>query len=445
MTLKVRRILSLVFILLFIVITPLIVLYAAGYRISKNGLAIQRTGLFVIDSYPSGAKIFLNGQAQKKIINFLFHKNNFITTPARIKNLLPGEYELSLELDGYWGWQKKLTINPGAATFAEDIYLFKNNLPAQILSAEFKSINLSPDKNLALASSSGRLILFNLADETSQIIDQDDSTRENVAWSSDGQKLVIGHYLYNLNDLKARVDLNKILSGFNYKWQDNILYFKNQTSIYQLSGNNLPLKIFGDKKIDDFLIKNRYLYLINQPEASANSLEIIDTASGEKIKNIGLPASADYSFINPKHSLINLYDKNHQILYLIDPSTDYYSPIREIINNVKNASWIDNDNLLYANDFEIWLYNLKTKDKNLVTRVSTVIDSALIHPSQNYIIYSTSQTINAIELDERGKKNTTELAKFDLIGRPVLNAKGDILYFPGKIGRTEGLYKLLIQ
>src|SRR3989344_4788562 len=99
MTLKVRRIISLIFILLFLTIAPAIVLYAAGFK---------------------------------------FNKNNFIVTPAKIKNLLPGEYNLSLELNGYSGWQKKLTIYPGSSTFAEDIYLFKNDLPVQIFPAKIK-------------------------------------------------------------------------------------------------------------------------------------------------------------------------------------------------------------------------------------------------------------------------------------------------------------------
>ena len=143
--------------------------------------------------------------------------------------------------------------------------------------------------------------------------------------------------------------------------------------------------------------------------------------------------------------MLNLYDNNHQILYLINPLADYYSPLTEIINNVRTASWISDSNLLYINDFEIWLYNLETKNKTLLTRISQTINSAVMHPNRNYIIYSTDQTINAIELDEGRGKNTAELVKFDLINSLILNGKGNVLYFSGKIGQTEGLYKLLIQ
>lgn len=445
MTLKVRRILSLIFILLFLIITPAIILYAAGFRLSKNGFFIQKTGMFIIDSRPRGAKIFLNGKAQKTLINSLFNKNNFITTPAKIKNLLPGEYNLSLELNDYWSWQKKLTISPGTSTFAEDIYLFKNDLPVQIVSAKIDSLNLSPKKNQALILSAGQLTFLNLADETKKSVSQNNLKGKNVAWSLGGQKLVIDDYLYDLNDLSAKIDLSRLTASlFNYKWSNNFLFFQDETSIYRLDNKNLPEKIIDNVQFNDYLIKDGYLYLIRQARLAA-SLEIIDLASKRQVKKINLPASANYSFINPERALLNLYDNNHKILYLIDPSATYYSPLTEIINNVKTTFWDNNNNLLYAGDYEIWLYNLEAKRKTLITRVSDTINNAIMHPNKNYIIYSTDQTINAIEMDEREKRNIAELVKFDLINSFILNARGDILFFSGKIGNQEGLYKLLMQ
>lgn len=445
MALKIRRIISLIFILLFFAITPAILLYAAGFKLSKNGLFIQKTGLLIIDSRPRGAKIFINGRVQKNFIGSWFKKDSFITTPAKIKNLLPGEYQLALELKGYWGWQKKLIINPGSATSAEDIYLFRNDLPIQIAPAESRSINLSADKNQALIFSAGQIIFYRLADETKKSILQNNLKGNNIAWSNDGEKLMIDNYLFDLNNLNYKVDLNKLVaSPFNFKWSNNNLFFQDKTSIYRLANSNSSEKIIGGRQFNDYLVKNGYLYLINEVKPAAR-LEIIDLALKKPIKEINLPASSNYSFINSEQPLINLYDRNRKILYLIDPLAVYYSPLVEIINNVKTTFWLDANNLLYANDYEIWFYNLETKNKNLITRLSETINQAISLPSKNYFIYSTNQTIKAIELDERGKRNITELAKFDLISSFILNHQGTILYFSGQIGQTEGLYKLLIQ
>ncbi|MFH0955739.1 MAG: hypothetical protein V1801_00780 [Candidatus Falkowbacteria bacterium] len=443
MTLKVRRILSLIFIILFISIAPAIILYAAGYRLGKNGFSIQRTGMFIIDSKPRGARIFIDGEPQETWSSSMLNKKNYITAPAKIKNLLPGEYNLKLELDGYWSWQKKLTINPGASTFAENIYLFKNELPIQIAPVNIESIHLSLNKNQVVILSSDLITFLNLSDESEQTNKQTNLDGKNIFWSEDQNKVIIDNYLYNLADISFLIDLKKLTpNSYNYKWNGNTLNYQDENSIYRLESSNLPKKIISDKICEDYLLKNNYLYLIVKSEQAIN-LEVVDVATSQSLKNINLPAAQDYSFVNTEQNLLNIYDNGHKILYLIDP-TSAYQPLVEIINNVKTTTWINSSNLLYTNDFEIWLYNLETKNKTLITRISDTIGNAILHPSKDYIIYSTEQSINAIELDEREKRNSTELIKFDFIGSFILT-KGDIIYFSGKIGNAQGLYKFLIQ
>lgn len=442
MTLKIRRILSLIFIILFLAATPAIMLYAAGYRLAKNGLNIQKTGMFIIDSKPKGAKIFIDERAETGRSGPLFNKKKFIVTPAKIKNLLPGEYNLKLELGGYWSWQKKLTVNPGASTFAENIYLFKSALPAQVAPASLKSISLSPLSGQAVILSADLITFLNLADESEKTIKRGGLAGKNISLSEDQSKIIIDDYLYNFANLNSALDLKKLTAdSLNYKWSGGALYYQGKNSVYRLESSGLPKKIIGGKTFNDYLVKNNYLYLISKTGAAAN-LEVIDLAAGESIKSLSLPAAWHYSFINPEHDLINLYDQSHKILYLIDPWAAY-QPLKEIINNVKNAAWAGADNLLYTNDFEIWLYGLETKNKILLTRISDAINQASLHPSKDYLIYSTKQAIYALELDEREKRNITELVKFDSIGSFAL--KGNIIYFSGKIGQTEGLYKFLIQ
>ncbi len=189
------------------------------------------------------------------------------------------------------------------------------------------------------------------------------------------------------------------------------------------------------------MLKNDNLYLVKQNNQSTE-LEVWNFHNNDLLANINLPNSS-YVFLHPEHNLINLYDQKHQLLYLIDPLSNI-KPLRETISNVKKTYWINNQQLLYASDFEIWILDLKNLNKTLLTRISKNIKDIIWHPSSYYVIYSTDNNINIIELDQREKYNITKLIELEFIKNLYLNKDGDVLYFYAKIGNQEGLYKLAI-
>ncbi len=418
-------------------------LYAAGYRISKNGFSMQRTGMFIIDSKPEGAKIYIDGEIQKDWPGSIFGNKKFIATPAKIKNLLPGEYNVKLELEGYWSWQKKLEITPGDSTFAENIYLFKNSLPVLIASADAESLRLSQIKNQAIILSSDTMTFLNLRDE-SERQEKKISGGKDIFGPENADKIIINDYLYDNSSESAEAeDLKKLYKNSSaYKFSGNFLYYRDKNSIYRAEPPNLPEKIISHGDFDDYLVKNNILYLITRSGQTTN-LEAISESTGQTVKTMSLPYSANYSFINQDQDILNIYDQSKKFLCLAGHLSDY-RPSVEIINNVKTAFWANQKKLLYANDFEIWIYDTESQNKTLITRISEEIKNASMHKSEDYIIYSTKQSINAIELDEREKRNITELVKFDSIGSFKLS-EDDILYFSGKIGNSQGLYKFLMQ
>ena len=126
MTLIYRRITYSIFIIIFLIAAPTVILYTQGYRFNFEKGRIQKTGILVISSVPRRADIFLNG---KKIENK--------TTPARLENILPADYEIKLAKNGYHDWNKRLTVLENSSTFAEKILLWKNSLPNNIINQDF--------------------------------------------------------------------------------------------------------------------------------------------------------------------------------------------------------------------------------------------------------------------------------------------------------------------
>jgi hypothetical protein len=123
-------------VILFLIVTPVVVLYTAGYRFNAKKHRVEKVGIIFVRSQPSGADIYLNG---KKLSD---------TTPARIRNLLPGDYDVMIGKKNYSSWEKTLPVLSELTTFAEGVDLFKNSAPEEIAAAPSKALNLSELKIL---------------------------------------------------------------------------------------------------------------------------------------------------------------------------------------------------------------------------------------------------------------------------------------------------------
>ena len=451
MTLKQRRLLYSFFIFLFLSITPLIWLYAAGYKLG-GGFNIQKTGMLIIDSEPPGANIYLDDKIQQNIFKKYFTaKPGQINTPAKIKNLLPREYDVRLELDGYWPWQKKLKIEGGQSTFAEDIVLFKNCLPQMMFSGDWQSLSLSPSQNYIAAFGADNINIIRLDNESEQkwpvSTSFSASTSEaQIHWSLNEQKILYGLLTLNIKN-GLTLNLASIL-GQNIK---NIRWYNNDNSLlYLIDGriyeyrldSKTNHRITNKQNIQSFMVKGEHLYFTAQDNGR---LALFGWHLAEKQiqKKIGLPNS-EYSFKETKGPYLNVFDTVHDILYLIEPFSPY-RPLRDTINNVTQSAWINDNRLLFANEFEVWIYQANSYSQTILTRISTPIKRIFWHSNDNYIIYTTNSGVNTIELDDRDRYNVTKLLEFKNISSIELNKTGDTLYLLAQIGQQKGVYKLTIQ
>ncbi|HTX87072.1 MAG TPA: PEGA domain-containing protein [Candidatus Nanoarchaeia archaeon] len=456
MTLTLRRIIYYSFCLLFLIITPLIILYASGYEIDWQHLftplAVQKTGMTIIYSTPSGANIFLNGQPVERFTDIFFQKlipsaSNAIRTPAHIKNLAPGSYDLSVQLPGYWPWQRRIDIFPGKITHVLDINLFKNTSPQLLASRQSQRLSLAPNNKEIFLPASGQL--FDIKTQALDKISAAFSTSTDVSWSADSGRLAAGKALLNLKSPDKNLSLDKIIgpSISNLKWNgemDKIYYqFKNSINLFNLADQSNET-IIEENNILDYEVKGNYLYYAAQNGLNAQ-LKYFSLNDKKIVKTIDLPASSGYQLINPTAKLINLYDQKYETLYLIDPSVSAASPIIETIDSVKKTEWVNDKELVWANDYEIWVLDLDKNENKLITRWSLPIKSIIKTKAANYILFATEKNINVITWTATDEIQVTELASFDSIASPVFDDTEKNLYFTAKIGSDEGLYRLNIQ
>ena len=436
MSLAFRRILYLTFIFSFFILTAIVFGFASGYAFNFQNRSIVKTGALVLNTDPEGAQVFLNGDEQ--FAGSVFEKKTQIVTPAKIKNLVPGEYEVRLVAKGYAEWKKKLIIKPGEATFAETVHLFSEDKPRLIDNSQ----------NILFTSDfANRRVLFRSATDY-KLIDLNDGallgTFPQVASTkyqdlvSDG--VLIDKIFYKKLSVTDKIDLPKISSSSMDqvaldKYSGNV-YFLNKNSVKFLdvnSGLTTNLSLATGTVPELIKVSDNQLLLIAKTNGAQKLYYFVN---GKPKGNLDLQSSF-YTLDWQDKEIFWLTDLRNQIIYRGDFST---GELTDVINSASMVQPIDNDKILYANDHEILVYSNETKKSQLITRVSGKIDKLYLHSTKNYVIYSTGNVVFALEMDERDRRNTTDLITFDSINNIDYDQSTDQLLVSGRYRSQDGLF-----
>lgn len=117
-----RKIIFYVLLLLYLILCPIIILYALGYVFKPElETPIVETGDISLATLPAGASIYLNGELRKE------------ATPAVLSELVPGNYDIKLELKDYEPWNAALSVEKGKAVVLEKILLVPDEWEGEVL------------------------------------------------------------------------------------------------------------------------------------------------------------------------------------------------------------------------------------------------------------------------------------------------------------------------
>lgn len=111
-----RRLIYITFIFVFLLLAPLVLLYASGFRYNFQKNLFQKTGALTIDTNPDNAEVWLDGK--------LFKAHS----PTRVTDLLPKEYNIKISKAEYLDWQKKINVYEAQGVFLNYIQLFKKDV-----------------------------------------------------------------------------------------------------------------------------------------------------------------------------------------------------------------------------------------------------------------------------------------------------------------------------
>jgi len=435
-----RRATYIAFIIIFLVVSPLIILYTMGYRYNFSKGRVQKTGILKITTIPKGAQIYLNGT--------IYEKSN---TPAKIEYVLPGDYEIQIKKDGYFDWQKKLAVYENGTTFTEKIMLWKKSEVQNLATSSAISWLVSPDSNSIISSDS--LGQIRLTDINSGLLGELTGGKTVViAEIKKYDRLILdsfspsGRYVLITADQDQQFDYfildtlskkSQKITNQNYislKWDDisDHLYASDGKTLTEISLSDYKAKvILADLRIDDFFVSGRNLYAIAGQILNERSLA---GGNSRDLKKIDC-SSCRIKIVKAGKAFI--LDKNKNSLHIADLN----SAGKNIELGAAKLDWLNNNSVAIYNDFEIYILKLSKDQPDLITRLGTPIKSVIWHPGGRHLLFSADNKIKIIELDNRELRNIVEVkeAGADFL---ALDRSGENLYYSLD---KAGIFKLNIQ
>ncbi len=241
----------------FIVVTPLLIFYATGYRLTE-AFKLTRTGGVYISTPESGVEIYLNDKPVKQ--TSIFQKN------VLIQNLKPGEYKIEVFKDGLTTWTKTLDVFPETVTEARTFMLpnepelkeiLENKKIVAALFTQNKTATTTNPKvlgKLSLNNTAGVLDAIWTGEEDStpsyfcleavckkKIIIQTSSKVKFFDFFPGRNDLVVvslndGIYVSEIDD-RSKQNIQAVLVGQNldFRIKDNNIYIKKGDTFYLLS------------------------------------------------------------------------------------------------------------------------------------------------------------------------------------------------------------------
>src|SRR3989338_6386565 len=404
MTLKARFGLIVLGVILFLAVTPVLVLYARGFKVDFHNRQIVKTGTLVVKTEPNKATIFLNDQKQASL------------TPSNVRFLIPDNYDVRIEKDDYQTWTKRLSVKSQLVTWAN------HNRDFITLFLQLPKLKQIWETDLVRVS----------------------KTHDEIVFSSNEQVHSINVNNNNLTELGGLASV-----WLTYLPTKTIVDWQNSAQVYQrLVEQTLP--VLSDKQISQIRrVETNGTHVLLQLDTDLYSLDNLSPAllannvlaftltsedvwyiQAETLKLFNFAANNPATIAEnvPKTTSGKIIRSDNQVYLILDQGLYVLNEkLEKIYDNVSNAAWDKtSDQLLLANANEILLYDPDKKNTNLILRSTTPISNPTLNTETGYVFFQSEGLIKAIELDGRDHRNIYEIT--ESIGDFVLSEDGQTLY-----------------
>ncbi len=473
-----RRVYMISFILLFLIVTPLVVFFAKGYRFDKLGKIFVYSGSITIKTSPQNVDIYLNGKKKsKKIINVI---NNSYT----INGIKPGKYLLKCKKPGYTSWEKNIQVHSGISTeFWNIVLLPEEDQDLQTYTTEpIKQFFLSPRENEEIVFFSEKeneqeIYLLDIKNNkqqkifsTSEYTFIDAEKEENIEWSTDNKRILIPfldkkenkNYVIakiKKDETKDALNLHKLFNKNenekkNFKqvrWMfdrtDELVILTTDHKLYYFDLSTPENKILLDEQVSSFDFAGNRIYYSQLPNNFIWEIKNNDINTKKQITHKAIDSNPDLFnklIVYDEYRIALINDKKELFVFNEEKEKGEVA-VEKIYDNVQGIQLSDDGKkLLFWTDNEIWVLMLRKwevqplrqkGEKILITRFSQPIKNIQWMNNYENIIFSVDSYIKSAEIDLRDHVNVINVKNLEnnLGNRDIFyNKDNQMLIFKNK-------------
>ncbi len=406
MTKKTRLVILLICIILFLIITPYIILYALGYRIDFAHRKITAIGGIYLRVLPQGVNISVDN---------ISYKTGLFSNDVFVQNLLPVEHAVTIKKNGYYDYQKTLLVQEKEVTKLEDVILFKVDDTFSLLQNKVSYFSVAPNNNTLLVATLNNaktnLSIINLETSEKRSVILPAVGSLNIIWSENSNKALASinnsYFLIDLSSITPLVTQPSALITahdvhFNPE-NDQELFFIKSKNLYSTKQSLALVKNVATYKIAGstitWLSYDGFVYEFD----IANKTNTKITAMAFPVKNY-----TSYKLANA--SQILFLQADNSLFWLNPESTEksfenFYTPITSLVISPNGQK------IIYFNDNEIVtsILNEGPIEKLSLYKSNDKIQSVR-WINDSYIIFTLEDgSIKISETDARGNVNTITL------------------------------------
>lgn len=425
--------------LLFLVITPFVVLYAIGYRLSPQDVRAIPVGVLLLDTIPTKADVYL--------------ENVYIgRTPRSVPNIPPGTALVSLRKEGYVSWEKHVPVQATLTSEFRHMRLFPEKPDMQTIRQSAAQFSLAPnDRFIALVEKNTSVVVVNTTGEVIASPKALPFTPQKLLWSPDSNMvLALGAKRSAAIDITEKpaavLEIAPVTATSVIGWDPShpgTIFYQAPEAVFTYTLATRTGEVFAPLRKAG-LSDESIIGLSGSTIASYN-------LSGEPQQTLAsnVPVNIKQLLVAPTGAVATLAETG-------TVSVVESSQLKPILEKVLEAMWSPDGTVLAFKTApnELYVYNVSNESlpyaapgtQQLVLRLSRPLTGLAWYAGSHYMLYQVNDELTITEMDTRDHAiqytvDTTNTGK--ALG--VATADGSMLYYLKKTAAGTALVSAVLM